>query len=72
MSASAIEPDHNDAGVFAQLSDTTALFMVGEDSLGPDTCPDLLPAGWTWSGEIADFEFQNGDWREVYILERDE
>lgn len=72
MSPEATTDPATSAGQFAQLTDTTALFMVGEESLGPDTCPDLLPAGWEWTGEIADFEFSNGDWREVYILEREE
>lgn len=59
-------------GKFAEIGDGTAVLMTDEDSLPPTICPDLIPAGWHLATEEPmDFEFQNGDWREVYILERD-
>ena len=70
MPMEAIEPASPSGDSFAQISDTIALIIGDEDTLGPDICPDIVPAGWSWTGEIADFEFKNGDWREVYILER--
>lgn len=59
-------------GRFHQLAPNLAFYLCGEDDLGPEVCPDVLPAGWVPAGEILDFEFQDGDWREVYLLERDE
>lgn len=56
------------------VSDTLAFWVVGEDdgALSPDINPDILPAGWVWTGEWQDHQFADGDWREVYILEREQ
>ena len=54
------------------VSDKLALLLADEDTLPPDVCPEVVPAGWSWTGDSIDFEFRDGDWREVYILERDE
>lgn len=58
---------------FKQVSDELAVYLSDADGLPPDVCPDLLPAGWVVADipeNPLDFEFTNGDWREVYILER--
>jgi hypothetical protein len=59
---------------FTPFSDTLALWVVGEDdgALSPDINPDILPAGWQWTGDMEDYQFADGDWREVYILEREQ
>lgn len=56
--------------VIHQLTDTLFALVADEDVLPPDVCPEVVPVGYSWTGEVMDFEFTDGDWREVYILER--
>lgn len=59
---------------FHQVSPELALFVADEDTLPPDVCPDLIPAGWRLApgDQPEDFQFLDGTWVEVYILERDQ
>lgn len=64
----------SDPAPFKQVGPDLAFFqVVNDDSLGPITTPELLPAGW----RVSDAEenpvpvfCENGDYVELYILER--
>lgn len=54
------------------ISDTLALIVCGSEDVPPTVCPDLVPAGWRLANdEVIDFNLADGDFLEVYVLERE-
>lgn len=66
--------EDSDSAQFKQVGPDLAFFkVVNDDSLGPITSPDLLPAGWQVTAveeNPVPVFCENGDYVELYILER--